>query len=98
MGLKEIDVDNVKFLIRKSTRLYFRRAKIKHRGNDKFEIIITNQEKWFSEKDMVTVLNHEFLHWILCNTIGVKWGLKKYDKFLTVLGLYYHEVLMDTKL
>lgn len=90
----EIDLDNLVFEIRKSTAKYYRRAKVWVKKG-KARIIITDEERWFGWLGMCVVLNHEFLHWILCYITGQKWGLKKYDEFLDSLGLYNHDTMME---
>jgi hypothetical protein len=96
---KEINLDNLVFQIRKSTPKYYRRAKIWVKKG-KARIVITDEEKWLESNDgmkgIASLLNHEFIHWILCSLIGCKWGLKKYDKFLEWQNLYWFEVLMET--
>jgi len=93
--MMDIDLNNLTLEIRKSTPKYYRRAKIWVK-NGKARIILTDQEKWFEILDMCCMMNHEFLHWILCCTAGHKWGLKKYDKFLESLDLYFHESMLET--
>jgi hypothetical protein len=95
MKPNEINLDILEVIIRKSTPKNHRRAKI-WVDTKKVKIEITNQESEFSEEDMVAVINHEFLHWIIClmsNTVP-----RQYDRYLESCGLYYHEVLMENML
>lgn len=92
--IEEIDLDNLNIKIRKSTPKYHRVAKI-WVEKETAKIEITEQERWFDIDEISSVLNHEFLHWIV--SIMSKPSPKKYDNFLKACGVYYHEILMETK-
>lgn len=93
--MSEIDLDNLTIVIRKSTLENHRRAKIFVK-KEKAKIEITEKEKWCEQEDMVCIMNHEFLHWIICILTHTKG--KQYDEFLEEYGLYYHEILMEMML
>lgn len=93
--MSEIDLDNLTIIIRKSTPKNHRRAKIFVK-KEKAKIEITEKEKWFCLVDMTCVMNHEFLHWVIC--ILTHTNAKQYDEFLEEYGLYSHEILLETML
>lgn len=92
-----IDLDDLTIKFRKATPKRFQRVMINVKKG-KAKITITDEERYCSLEDVVTIFNHEFFHWILCNYIGVKWGISKYDDFLEVLGWYWLETLEEMKL
>ena len=92
---EEFDLDNLKMEIRRATPVRYRRAKIwVKRPNAK--IIITSEERHQCFPFIISTLNHEFLHWIIC--LLTKTKPKLYDDYLKVIECYNAERLMEEML
>lgn len=98
----KLDLNNIEFIIKK-----FRKPKgrekpygyIKPLYHHKYRLQITDACEWLYNYAGIIAIsvmsNHEILHAILAEFIGIRHGMKEYDEFLKWKGLYDFDICVD---
>ena len=95
-----MNIDNVCFVIRKSTPKRYDRMSVFQLKDGSYKAVLTSYDgtefEYYGKKAikyLSAFINHEFLHIIICECVSYKCS-KSYDNLLKALGKYTNDEML----
>lgn len=94
---KNLDLDKVWFVIRKSTPKRFDRMQVSRQRDGSYKLMITSEDSYCANtmEFLSCIMNHEFLHVILGEFVSSNYYGVSYDKLLQLIGRYSDDTMME---